>query len=91
MNQEEKPIEDGRLSASTNFIEIVFENIKEQFGANLAIIKECQKIAKESTLLPESLKETVASYYKELKYSSAGINQYFKSKLASISDNQSLI
>lgn len=29
MNQEEKPVEDGRLSASTNFIEIVFENIKE--------------------------------------------------------------
>ncbi len=29
MNQEDKPVDDGRLSASTNFIEIVFENIKE--------------------------------------------------------------
>lgn len=41
MGETEKQVDDGRLSASTNFIEIVFENIKEQFGTNLAIIKEC--------------------------------------------------
>jgi hypothetical protein len=52
MEKTEKEPDDGRLSASTNFIEIVFDNIKEQFGTNLAVIKECYQIAKESVLLP---------------------------------------
>jgi len=79
------------LSASTNFIEIVFDNIKEQFGTNLAVIKECYQIAKGSVLLPESLKEGVSTYYKVLMYSEAGIAQYFKDKLSNTTENSSLI
>jgi hypothetical protein len=91
MEKTEKEADDGRLSASTNFIEIVFDNIKEQFGTNLAVIKECYQIAKESVLLPESLKEGVTTYYKVLKYSEAGITQYFKDKLSNTTENSSLI
>jgi hypothetical protein len=91
MEKTEKEPDDGRLSASTNFIEIVFDNIKEQFGTNLAVIKECYQIAKESVLLPESLKEGVSTYYKVLKYSEAGIAQYFKDKLSNTTENSSLI
>lgn len=91
MDHEEKKVDDGRLSASTNFIEIVFDNIKEQYGTNLAVIKECYQIAKESILLPESLKESISTYYKVLKFSEAGISQYFKDKLANTSENSSLI
>jgi hypothetical protein len=91
MGKTEKVAGDGRLSASTNFIEIVFNNIKEQFGTNLAVIKECYQIAKESVLLPESLKEGVSTYYKVLKYSEAGITQYFKDKLSNTTENSSLI
>ena len=65
----------------------MFDNIKEQFGTNLAVIKECYKIAKESALLPESIKESISTYYKVLKYSEAGINQYFKEKLVKIAEN----
>ena len=91
MKENEKQVDDGRLSASTNFIEIVFDNIKEQFGTNLAVIKECYQIAKESILLSESLKESISNYYKVLKYSDAGITQYFKDKLSNTTENSSLI
>lgn len=91
MKENEKQVDDGRLSASNNFIEIVFDNIKEQFGTNLAVIKECYQIAKESILLPESLKESISTYYKVLKYSDAGITQYFKDKLSNTTENSSLI
>jgi len=55
------------------------------------VIKECHNIAKESVLLPEALKQQVASFYKEFKYSEAGIKQYFKEKLNSIDETASLI
>jgi hypothetical protein len=46
---------------------------------------------KESVLLPESLKEAISTYYKVLKYSEAGITQYFKDKLSNTTENSSLI
>lgn len=59
--------DDGRLSDSTKLIEIVFENIKEQFGTNLSVIKACNEIAKESTLLPENIKVAIKTFYQTLK------------------------
>ena len=78
---EEKQVDDGRLNATTKLIEIVFENIKNQFGEQLDVIKACNDIAKASELLPETLKESIKQFYKTVKYSETGISQYFETKL----------
>lgn len=65
--------DDGRLNATTKLIEIVFSNIKEQFGDNLEVFKACHEIAKGSELLPASVKDVVKEKYKSLKYSESGI------------------
>ena len=80
-------LDDGRLTASSKFIEIVFDNIKDQFGGNLAIIRECHRIAKDSQLLTPEIKESIAAFYRHLKFSEQGVKQYFSDKIVGNEDN----
>ncbi|CDW85134.1 u3 small nucleolar rna-associated protein 6 [Stylonychia lemnae] len=74
-------LEDGKLSGSANLVEIVFDNILEQFGDRVDIIKRCRDISRQSELLEESLKNKINSSYQQMKNTNEGFLKYSQMKL----------
>jgi hypothetical protein len=50
------------------------------------VIKDCNKIAKESKLLPEEFKAKVKDFYQSFKCSESCIIEYLMNKVKSFSD-----
>ena len=63
-------VDEGRLNGSSRLVEIVFENLKEQFGGDLDTMRKCYNIVKESNAVSEEVKQRVNGVYKQLKQSS---------------------
>ena len=69
-------VDESQLSGSSRLVEIVFDNIVELFGDKLWLLKKCHKIAKESELLDQPVKEKISAVYEEKKNSEQGRIQY---------------
>jgi hypothetical protein len=64
MKDKEVAAEAGKqLSGSSALLVIVFENIVEQFGSQLDVIRECKTMANLSTYLEQSVKDKLRAYY----------------------------
>eukprot|EP00347_Sterkiella_histriomuscorum_P012065 403370024 len=83
----EKAREDGKHSGSSRLVEIVFDNINEQFGEQIHILKQCKDTAMSSDFLDQQLKDKIKAIYLEKKNSPSGSESYILMKMKIIGDD----